>query len=108
MASLTPSVEQGARIVAAHEAWSVAPDSVLLAMEVAAAHEAVWQYREAIRVYDRALLANPDDWRLHLGRAHRLMRLRRLGEAETVDELEVRWPRWAELAPGLVVAGAIR
>lgn len=83
MASLTPSVEQGARIVAAHEAWSVAPDSVLLAMDVAAAHEAVWQYREAIRVYDRALLANPDDWRLHLGRAHRLMRLRRLGEAET-------------------------
>jgi tetratricopeptide (TPR) repeat protein len=86
MASLTPSVEQEARIAAARDAWSRAPDSVPLAMEVAAAHETVWQYREAIRVYDRALLAHPDDWRLHLGRAHRLLRLRRLGDAEA--ELE--------------------
>lgn len=86
MASIAPAPDQQARIDAATEAWSHARDSVPLAMEAAAAHEAVWQYREAVRVYDRALVTHPDDWRLHLGRAHRLLRLRRLGAAEA--ELE--------------------
>jgi tetratricopeptide (TPR) repeat protein len=87
------SESQSARIRSADEALASDPDSVDLMVEAALAREEVWRYREAIELYTKGLAIAPDDYRLPLGRAHRLIRLRRFAEA--LDDLN----RSAELDP---------
>jgi tetratricopeptide (TPR) repeat protein len=81
MAPLTPDTAQGRRIRLADEALAGAPDSLPLILEAASAREAVWRYAEAVALYRRAAVGHPQDWRLALGMGHRLIRLRRSGEA---------------------------
>ena len=69
------------RIRAADQALAEAPDSLPLLLEAAAAREAVWRYAEAVDLYRRAAVTRPEEWRLPLGMGHRLIRLRRAGEA---------------------------
>lgn len=81
MAPRSATEAETERIRLADEALAGAPDSLPLLLEAAAAHEAVWRYAEAVDLYRRAAVVRPDDWRLPLGMGHRLIRLRRGGEA---------------------------
>ena len=77
----TPTAAEEARIRSADDALAEAPDSLELMLEAASAREAVWRYSEAVALYRQAAVGRPDDWRLPLGMGHRLIRLRRSGEA---------------------------
>lgn len=77
----TPTAEQAARIARADSALETAPADVDAIIEAALAREAIWRYADAIALYTRGLRLAPDDYRLHLGRAHRLIRLRRFDRA---------------------------
>jgi tetratricopeptide (TPR) repeat protein len=62
-------------------------------VEAALAREAVWRYNEAIELYSRGMEIAQDDYRMYLGRAHRIIRLRRFESA--LDDLN----RSVELDP---------
>ena len=81
MSPRTPNAAEEERIRAADEALAGAPDSLLLVLEAASAREAVWRYADAVALYRQAAVRHPDSWRLPLGMGHRLIRLRRTGEA---------------------------
>jgi hypothetical protein len=81
MAPRTPSEAEQERIRAADQAMAAAPDALDPILEAASAREAVWRYAEAVALYRRAAVGHPEDWRLPLGMGHRLIRLRRGGEA---------------------------
>ncbi len=76
-----PTREEEAQIARADRLLEADPRNVELLLEAALAREEVWRYREALRLYDRGIELAPEDYRLHLGRGHRLIRLRRLDEA---------------------------
>ena len=85
---MSPKVETDAeaeQIRRADEALAANPDNVDLMVEAALAREDVWRYKEAIELYTKGVAIAPDDYRLYLGRAHRLIRLRRFREA--LDDL---------------------
>lgn len=77
----TPTAAEEARIRAADAALVEAPDSLALLIEAAEAREAVWRYAEAVALYRQAAAGHPENWRLPLAMGHRLIRLRRSGEA---------------------------
>ena len=81
MAPRTPTAAEAERIRVADRTLARAPDSLPATFEAAAAREAVWRYAEAVSLYREAAVGRPDDWRLPLGMGHRLIRLRRSGEA---------------------------
>jgi tetratricopeptide (TPR) repeat protein len=78
---LEPTPEQARRITAADAALAAAPDDIERIVEAARAREVVWRYDEAIELWTRGEALAPEDYRFPLGRAHRLMRLRRVDEA---------------------------
>ena len=80
-----PTDGEAARIRRADEALAASPDNVDLMVEAALAREDVWRYKEAIELYTKGVTIAPGDYRLYLGRAHRLIRLRRFSEA--LDDL---------------------
>ena len=62
-------------------------------MAAARAREVVWRYGEAVELYGRAMQRSPDDYRLPLCRAHRLIRLRSLDSAlEDLDRAKTLDP----------------
>jgi tetratricopeptide (TPR) repeat protein len=65
-----------ARIAAADSALAREPDNVDFIVEAGLAREGPWRYNESIALYTRGLRIAPDDYRLWLNRAHRLIRLR--------------------------------
>ncbi len=73
--------EQTERIRRADEALAANPNDIDLTIEAALAREEVWRYDEAVALYTDAMELAPDDYRLYLGRAHRLIRLRRFEQA---------------------------
>ena len=75
------STEMTARIAAADSALALEPDHVDRIVEAGLAREAPWRYNEAIALYTRGLRVAPDDYRLWLNRAHRLIRLRAFDRA---------------------------
>jgi tetratricopeptide (TPR) repeat protein len=75
----TPAQEERIRI--ADSALARAPDDTDCIVEAALAREDVWRYEEAIQLYTRGLEIDQADYRLYLGRAHRLIRFRRLEQA---------------------------
>jgi tetratricopeptide (TPR) repeat protein len=70
-----------ARIRRADEALSEQPENPDRIVEAALAREELWRYEEAIALYRRGRTVAPDDYRMYLGAAHRLIRLRRFEEA---------------------------
>lgn len=78
---LPETPEQSARIGRADEALAGRPDDPDAIVEAALAREEVWRYREAVELYSRGMEVAPEDYRMPLGRGHRLLRLRRLDEA---------------------------
>jgi len=86
LAPLQPNKAQEARILRADEALSLDPENVELILEAASAREDVWRYNEAVDLYGRGLAVAPNDYRLYLGRAHRLIRLRHFDAA--LDDLD--------------------
>ncbi len=93
LAPLQPSQAQAERIRRADHALSLDPKNVYLILEAAFAREDVWRYAEAVELYGRGLEIAPNDYRLYLGRAHRLIRLRQFDAA--LDDLD----RAVELDP---------
>jgi len=89
---LPATAEQEKRIRGADARLAADPRSVDLMVEAALAREAVWRYRESTEFYTRALEVTPDDYRLHLNRAHRTLRLRlfdwALADLEHAKELD--------------------
>ncbi len=79
------------RIRHADELLAADPDNVDLLVEAALAREDVWRYKEAIELYRKGIAVAPDDYRFYLGRAHRLIRLRRFTEA--LDDLNRSFER---------------
>jgi tetratricopeptide (TPR) repeat protein len=75
--------QQLERIHSADEALRREPAEVERIIEAALAREEVWRYGEAVDLYSRGIRIAPRDYRLLLGRAHRLIRLRRPDEALT-------------------------
>lgn len=78
---LEETPEQARRIDAADAALEAAPENLERIVETALAREEVWRYEEAIELYARGETLAPHDYRFPLGRAHRLLRLRRFDEA---------------------------
>jgi tetratricopeptide (TPR) repeat protein len=76
----TPAQEE--RIRKADAALTASPNDVSLMFEAAQAREAVWRYNESTDLYTRALKLAPNDYRLYLNRAHRVIRLRRFDLAQ--------------------------
>ncbi len=85
------TADEAERIRRADEALAADPDSVDLLIEAALAREDVWRYKEAIELYTKGIVVAPDDYRFYLGRAHRLIRLRRFTEA--LDDLNRSFER---------------
>ena len=83
---LQPSQAQAERIQRADDALSLDPENVDLILEASFAREDVWRYAEAVELYGRGLEIAPTDYRLYLGRAHRLIRLRQFDAA--LDDLD--------------------
>lgn len=78
---LEETPEQTRRIEAADAALEAAAQDLDRIIAAARAREEVWRYEEAIDLYTRGEAMAPDDYRFPLGRAHRLIRLRRFDEA---------------------------
>ena len=74
--------EQEERVRRADAALAASPNNVELIFEAAQAREAVWRYNESTALYTRALKLAPNDYRLYLNRAHRIIRLRRFDLAQ--------------------------
>lgn len=89
---LPATAEQEERIRQADARLAADPRNVDLMVEAALAREAVWRYRESTELYTQALEIAPDDYRLHLNRAHRTLRLRlfdwALSDLERAKELD--------------------
>ncbi|HSW29861.1 MAG TPA: hypothetical protein VLH75_10305 [Longimicrobiales bacterium] len=73
---LPATAEQEESIRQADARLAAEPRNVDLIVEAALAREAVWRYRESTELYTIAIEIAPDDYRLHLNRAHRTLRLR--------------------------------
>lgn len=78
---LEPDACQADRLRRADARLARTPEDVEAILEAALAREDLWRYAEAIELYDRGMSLAPEDYRMPLGRAHRLLRLRRFDEA---------------------------
>lgn len=76
-----PTPGEATRLSAADAALRERPDDIEAMVAAARAREVVWRYGEAVELYTRAMALRPDDYRLPLCRAHRLIRLRSLDAA---------------------------
>lgn len=74
---------------AADSLLAARPGETEAVLEAAAAHAALWRYREAIALYDSAIALDPTDWRPWRFRGHRHISLRDLEPA--VRDLEEAW-----------------
>ena len=77
----TPTDAQALAIARADSALAAAPADPERIVAAALAYESVWRYADAIALYTRGIRLAPDDYRMYLGRAHRLIRLRQFDDA---------------------------
>ncbi len=71
------SAEQAERIRRADDELLRDPENPDRIIQAALAREEVWRYNEAVDLYSRGMQLAPGDYRFYLGRAHRILRLRR-------------------------------
>ena len=77
----TPTAAQALAIARADSALAAAPADPERIVAAALAYESAWRYADAIALYTRGIRLAPDDYRMYLGRAHRLIRLRQFDDA---------------------------
>ena len=80
---LDPLEDSTGAVAAALDDLAASPDDVELLLAAGHAQAGIWQFVEAIRLYNRAVGAAPDDWRGYRFRGHRYMSIRRLPNALT-------------------------
>jgi tetratricopeptide (TPR) repeat protein len=73
-------------IAEADAALDLAPEDVDLIIEAGRVRRNFWQYRQAMRLYSRAIELAPDDWRPYRYRGHRHISLRNFDAA--IGDLE--------------------
>jgi tetratricopeptide (TPR) repeat protein len=83
LAPREPTEAEAERVRVADRALAQDPEDLDLLVEAALAREAVWRYNEAVELYTRGMRIDTGDYRLYLGRAHRLIRLRQFELAAT-------------------------
>jgi len=81
--TLHPRGDSTGAVVAALDDLADSPDDFELLLAAGHAQAGAWDYVEAIRLYNRAVAAAPDDWRGYRFRGHRYMSIRRLPAALT-------------------------
>ena len=85
--TLHPREDSTGAVAVALDSLAASPDDVELILAAGHAQAGVWDYVEAIRLYNRAVAEAPDDWRGYRFRGHRYMSIRRLPTALT--DLEI-------------------